>query len=82
MWEAYSRGAIPWTDIENDDDVVRRIRNGDILPQPTNCSTQYWNIITKTWSQLPNQRPTFDQLKKLFIDQLYQITTSTSESSI
>ncbi len=82
MWEAYSKCAIPWANIENDADVVRRVRNGDMLPQPTNCSPQYWNVITKTWSQLPSQRPTFDQLKKLFIDQLYQTTTSASESSM
>ncbi|CAF2510127.1 unnamed protein product [Rotaria sp. Silwood2] len=82
MWEAYSRGAIPWTNIESDDDVVRRVRNGDILPKPTNCSPQYWDIITKTWNKLSNQRPTFDQLKKLFKDQLYQTTTSASKTSM
>ncbi|CAF4136341.1 unnamed protein product, partial [Rotaria sordida] len=82
MWEAYSRGAIPWSNIENDDDVVRRVRNGDMLPKPANCSPQYWNIITKTWNKLPNQRPTFDQLKRLFQDQLYQTITSASKSTV
>ena len=82
IWEAYSRGAMPWTNIETDEDVIRRVRNGDMLPQPANCSAPYWNIITKTWSQQPAQRPTFDHLKKLFIGQLYQTTTSTSESGM
>ena len=81
MWEAYSRGAIPWTNIENDNDVLRRVRNGDMLLQPTNCSPHYWNIIIKTWSRLPNQRPTFDELKKLFKDQSGQTATSASKLS-
>jgi hypothetical protein len=50
MWEAYSRGAIPWKTIENDDEVVRQVKNGNILPQQENCSSQYWNIIIKTWA--------------------------------
>jgi serine/threonine protein kinase len=82
MWEAYSKCAIPWTNIEHDDDVIQRVRNGDMLPQPANCSSQYWNVIIKTWSQLPSQRPTFDELKKLFIDQLYQTAIATSQPSM
>ncbi len=82
MWEAYSRGAIPWTEVENDEDVIRRVRNGDMLLQPANCSLPYWNIIIKTWNKLPNQRPTFDQLKKLFKEQLYSNAMPVSQSSI
>lgn len=82
MWEAYSRGAIPWANISNDDEVIQRVRRGDMLPQPPNCSSQCWNIITKTWNQLPDQRPTFEELKNLFIDQLYQPAVPTSKSSM
>ena len=82
MWEAYSRGATPWANIKKDEDVVRRIRNGDMLPQPTNCSSQYWDIIIKTWAKLPNQRPTFDQLKSLFKHQIYQTSESVSKQSM
>jgi serine/threonine protein kinase len=65
MWEAYSHGAIPWSELDNDEDVIRQVKNGHLLPQPSNCSQQYWNIITETWSKLPSDRPTFNQLKKL-----------------
>ncbi|CAF4124222.1 unnamed protein product, partial [Adineta steineri] len=82
MWEAYSRGAIPWTNIESDDDVIRKGRNGDILPQPKNCSSRYWNIITKTWATLPYERPTFNQLKELFGQQPYQTTTSVTRTDL
>lgn len=74
MWEAYSRGTPPWANIQNDDDVIRRVRNGDMLEQPENCSPRYWDIIIRTWNQLPNQRPTFSELENLFNDQLYPAT--------
>ncbi|UJR24289.1 hypothetical protein I4U23_027256 [Adineta vaga] len=71
MWEAYSGGLIPWLSIDNDNDVIRRVRNGDILSQPSNCSQPFWSIITKTWSILPNDRPTFSELKHLLAAQYY-----------
>lgn len=82
MWEAYSRGTMPWTNIQSDEEVIRRVENGEMLPQPAACSSQYWNIITKTWHRQPNQRPTFDQLQKLFKEQLHITTAPTSESSM
>jgi serine/threonine protein kinase len=71
MWEAYSRGALPWSNIEHDDDVIRRVRNGDLLSEPSNCSQPFWSIITKTWSISPRNRPTFSELKHLLSEQYY-----------
>jgi serine/threonine protein kinase len=71
MWEAYSRGSLPWASIERDDDVIRRVRNADLLPQPSNCSQAFWSIITKTWCTSPSDRPTFSQLKDLLSEQYY-----------
>ncbi|CAF1450911.1 unnamed protein product [Rotaria sordida] len=50
MWEAYSRGAIPWSNILDDQNVIRHVKNGNVLSRPPNCSEQYWTIILKTWS--------------------------------
>ncbi len=72
MWEAYCRGSIPWMNIEDDNDVIRRVRNGDLLPQPSNCSQPFWSIITKTWSRLPSDRPTFSELKHFLTAQYYR----------
>ncbi|CAF4900544.1 unnamed protein product [Rotaria sp. Silwood1] len=69
MWEAYSRGTIPWSEIENDDEVIRRVTNGEFLPKPSNCSELYWLIICKTWSQYPTDRPSFTELKRLLMEQ-------------
>ncbi|CAF1528862.1 unnamed protein product [Rotaria sp. Silwood1] len=71
MWEAYSRGSLPWVNIENDNDVIQRVRDGDLLPKPSNCSQPFWSIITKTWSISPSNRPTFRELKHLLSEQYY-----------
>jgi serine/threonine protein kinase len=72
MWEAYSKGSLPWVDIEHDADVIRQVRNGNLLPQPTNCSQPFWSIIAKTWSISPNNRPKFSELKHLLTEQYYR----------
>jgi serine/threonine protein kinase len=71
MWEAFSRGELPWSQIERDEDVVRRVMRGDLLTRPQTCSEVYWSIIIKTWSKLPNDRPTFSELKRLLTEQNY-----------
>ncbi|CAF1290254.1 unnamed protein product [Adineta ricciae] len=72
MWEAYTRFLMPWADIENDNDIVRRVIQGDRLPQPSSCSQPYWSIIVKTWAQSPTDRPTFSELKHLLAEQYYR----------
>ncbi|CAF2873956.1 unnamed protein product [Rotaria sp. Silwood2] len=72
MWEAYSRGSLPWANIVDENDVIRRVKNGDLLPKPSNCSQPFWSIITKTWSTSPSNRPTFRELKHLLTKQYYQ----------
>jgi len=71
MWEAYSRGSLPWSKIRTDAEVILNVMNNVLLQQPSNCSPKYWNIITKTWSKLPSDRPTFVELKRLLIEQIY-----------
>jgi serine/threonine protein kinase len=69
MWEGYSRGALPWSKAEKDVDIIQKVLNNVYLLQPSNCTSKYWNIIMKTWSKLPQDRPTFAQLKSLLMEQ-------------
>ncbi|CAF3247681.1 unnamed protein product [Rotaria sp. Silwood2] len=71
MWEAYSRGSLPWADVENDKDVIERVKNGDLLQQPSTCSQSVWEIIQRTWAASPSNRPTFTELKDLLNAQYY-----------
>ena len=76
IWEAYSRGAIPWGNIESDSDVVKHLMNGNQLSRPSDCSSQYWSIVTRTWAQQPSQRPTFDQLQVSITEKFYPTMTT------
>lgn len=82
MWEAYSRGAVPWSKISDDNEVIRRVMNGEFLPKPSNCSEAYWSIICQTWSRLPKERPTFTELKDLVTKEYYATSPSTSNISM
>lgn len=72
MWEAYSQGALPWGNIEDDNEVVRRVRKNDLLPQPSNCSQPFWSSIKRTWLQSPGDRPKFEELKHMLSEQYYR----------
>lgn len=71
MWEAYSGGALPWSKVEHDEEIMRRIITGETLRRPSLCSDNYWLILLKTWSMQPQDRPTFEELKLLLSEQFY-----------
>lgn len=87
MWEAYSRGGIPWAKMDDDREVVRRVRAGETLQKPANCCGEYWSIMLKTWSLIPDDRPTFVQLKRMLSAHYYKsdsdqlFTTRISQTS-
>ncbi|CAF1624885.1 unnamed protein product, partial [Didymodactylos carnosus] len=41
MWEAYSKGNIPWSQGISDDEVKRQVTKGEKLQKPKNCSLKY-----------------------------------------
>ncbi|CAF1099806.1 unnamed protein product, partial [Didymodactylos carnosus] len=61
MWEAYSKGAVPWAEIDNDEEVRRKVVNGEIVSQPPNCKDEKWKIITllegRTAASIPAATP-------------------------
>ncbi|CAF1086367.1 unnamed protein product [Didymodactylos carnosus] len=68
MWEAYSKGAIPWSQIESDEEVRCKVMNGEVLKQPTNCSDQIWLIVFTCMSIKVAERPNFVDLKYLLTE--------------
>ncbi|CAF0739162.1 unnamed protein product [Adineta steineri] len=68
MWEAYSKGDIPWLNIEKDDEVCRLVIAGKQLERPTACSVEHWSIIFECMSYQPQNRSTFKILKQQLIE--------------
>ncbi|CAF4854591.1 unnamed protein product [Rotaria sp. Silwood1] len=65
MWEAYSNGSIPWSEIHKESSVREKVINGERLSRPDNCKSDcQWNLILKCMSQNPDDRPTFKELTK------------------
>ncbi|CAF1582327.1 unnamed protein product [Didymodactylos carnosus] len=73
MWEAYSKGSIPWSKIESDDEVRQRITSGEKLRKPANCSARMWSIIDKCFILSVEQRPTFTNLKYSLLQAQYEL---------
>ncbi|CAF1020715.1 unnamed protein product [Didymodactylos carnosus] len=71
MWEAYSKGAVPWSEIPCDT-VKQRVCRGDKLQKPSSCSTQMWLIIDKCFALRPQERPSFVDLKDSLLQAQYQ----------
>ncbi|CAF3969897.1 unnamed protein product [Rotaria sp. Silwood2] len=83
MWEAYSKGIMPWSEIDNDDDVLKKVIGGERLQMPLACSEQIWNIIQATMAQEPNRRPTFKKLNRMLSEcQIRRTTTNTISSTL
>ena len=76
MWEACSYGALPFSSV-NDDNEVRRCKlRGDQLPRPAVCENDLWSTILQCWKSPPSERPSFKELKRQII-RLAQASYST-----
>jgi serine/threonine protein kinase len=64
MWEACSHGQLPYSSINDDNEVRRRKLNDERLPQPSQCSHQLWTIMNECWNPKPENRPDFESLKQ------------------
>jgi serine/threonine protein kinase len=65
MWEAYSKGNLPYGSNMNDNDVRQCILNGEKLSKPKECIDQIWNIIQDCWYKEPEVRYNFKEIQSL-----------------
>ncbi|CAF1357470.1 unnamed protein product, partial [Didymodactylos carnosus] len=72
MWEAFSKGLVPWNEIEKDEDVAIKIINGERLKRPLVCNDENWSIIMKCLSKLSKDRPNFIDLKRSLTELQFQ----------
>jgi serine/threonine protein kinase len=62
MWQAYSRGSLPYGP-DASDDVIRQRRLDDMkLPKPDSCNVYKWPIITDCYCREPAIRYSFQQM--------------------
>ncbi|CAH1783578.1 unnamed protein product [Owenia fusiformis] len=61
LWELMTRGVSPYPEVDGWD-MVRYLKSGRRLPQPTYCPNELYRIMYDCWNPKPKARPTFDEL--------------------
>lgn len=64
LWEICTLGGFPYPTI-SDRDLLRYLENGKRMDKPTNCTNEIYTIMLDCWSHLPEDRPTFGNLRDL-----------------
>jgi hypothetical protein len=72
MWEACSYGELPYSYLDDDDDVQQLKLNGDRLSRPSLCSDELWNIMNECWHEDPQNRPDFQSLRQSILALQFQ----------
>jgi ephrin-B len=68
MWEMCSYGELPYSHLDNDEDIRREKLNDGRLPRPSLCSDQLWTVINECWQLDPADRPDFESLKRSLLN--------------
>ncbi|XP_064652095.1 hepatocyte growth factor receptor-like isoform X2 [Lineus longissimus] len=63
MWELLTRGVTPYPEVDNWD-ILRYLRQGRRLPQPSFCPAPLYDIMMECWSRNPEDRPTFEDIAR------------------
>ena len=64
MWEILKLGVKPFQGIKNND-VIKRIENGERLELPANCPPKLYSLMSLCWAYEPSKRPTFKDIKEV-----------------
>jgi hypothetical protein len=65
MWEAYSKGKLPYESSITNNEVLQRKLKGEELPKPSMCNDHMWSVIKHCWYSQPEPRFSFEQMKIL-----------------
>ena len=63
MWELWSAALIPFAFEGNDENVARRVCEGERLPRPSRCPESVYAVMQKCWAPTAQGRPSFRDLR-------------------
>ncbi|XP_063604451.1 uncharacterized protein LOC134779972 isoform X1 [Penaeus indicus] len=63
MWEILMLGVKPFQGVKNND-VIKRIENGERLALPPNCPPRLYSLMSHCWMYEPIKRPSFKHIKE------------------
>jgi serine/threonine protein kinase len=59
LFEIFSLGQVPYSDIESNIDVMDRVKQGHRLHQPPHAPHAIYKLMLETWNENPKLRPNF-----------------------
>jgi len=62
LWEAYTRGFVPYDLLQSDEVVAAHVCGGGRLDQPAGCPDAVYGVMRACWAQRPQERPSFATL--------------------
>ncbi|KAM7536582.1 hypothetical protein Aperf_G00000087989 [Anoplocephala perfoliata] len=70
MWEVFTRASLPYEDIPDDDEVIKRVKSGLRLRNPKElgftCDEDMYIKMDECWAEAPEKRPSFKELYSYF----------------
>jgi hypothetical protein len=69
-------GKIPYHELSNDVQVLAKLFQGQLLPQPDDAHPQLWSLIQACWNRDPQARPSANEA----LDRIESIPSSPSDS--
>ncbi|XP_078575877.1 uncharacterized protein LOC144861748 [Branchiostoma floridae x Branchiostoma japonicum] len=66
LWEIMAMGNLPYEGMKGKR-VMDMIKDGGRLQKPSNCPEEIYILMTRCWETLPEDRPTFPELKSSLI---------------
>ncbi|CAG7728418.1 unnamed protein product [Allacma fusca] len=75
MWEIFSLGSKPYPGVEWNFQAWKRLQDGERMDRPSHATQSIHDILLKCWETLPQDRPTFSELKQMFKCELDELPT-------
>jgi serine/threonine protein kinase len=67
--EIFTGGAMPYTDIPDNTELVAKLENGWRAARPPTCPSEVYEKMLQMWSSEPKDRGSFDELEDFFFAQ-------------
>ncbi|XP_076457417.1 uncharacterized protein LOC143291439 isoform X2 [Babylonia areolata] len=74
MWEVLHFGLTPWPHLAPQE-VLESVHTGKRMSPPPHCSKALYNLMTRCWMALPDDRPTYDSI----LDTLSRLVTEADQ---
>ncbi|XP_078362112.1 uncharacterized protein LOC144646406 isoform X2 [Oculina patagonica] len=73
LWEIATLGGFPYPGVTKKE-LIRLLKSGYRMEKPDTCSEEFYQLLTRCWTDSPNARPNFTELRQDLEDWMQQGT--------